>query len=455
MSPAAERRAVRPLRVLVNLCPLVPAQVGGSEEYATRLLAAVIATSEGLEVEVASMAGVRAAHPELAGPVWSEARWSGQSRPRRVAVESTWLAFRSSGFDVVHHFGGRLPAVRRGAAVLTVHDVQPLDAGANFSAVKRNYLRWALRRSARAAAVIAVPSEWTGRRVVERLGVPPERVRVVPSTYAPAFVAAPGPAPVPRPPPPRGCEPRPEPAPVARPEPSPGCEPRPAQAEPWGDEPFVLYPAATYPHKNHRLLIAACAAARSRCGGLTLVLTGGAGRAHRAVAELVARTPGVVHLGRVDEARLAGLFSAAAALVFPSRYEGFGLPVLEAMAAGTPVIAARAGALPEMAAGAGALVDPDDFDGWVDALLEARDGSPQIRRRVEEGRARASRYAPPRVARRLLAAWRAAAGQDAAGADAAEGGQDAAGADAAEGGLDDAGADGGQDDDAGGGGQPG
>ena len=365
------------LRVLANLCSVVPGQVGGSEVYAARLLAAV-ASMPGLrdgavELELASMAGVRSAHPELARLAWHEARWRGNSRVRRAAVESTWLTRRSVGFDLVHHFGGRLPARRAGLPVLTVHDIQPLDLPSNFSATKRRYLGWALPRSVRAAALVTVPSQWVADRLADRLAVPPDRVRVVPPTYR-AWTPPAGPAPL-------------------------------------DGQPFVLYPAATYPHKNHAALIAAHAAVRARHGDTLLVLTGAAGRAHAEVAEQAARTPGVVHLGWVDDARLASLMSAAVAVAFPSRYEGFGLPVLEAMRSGTPVIAADAAALPEVVGDGGTLVDPDDVHGWVDALAEARSGSPRIRRQVDRGRVRAADFAPELAAGRLLKAWLAAAGR--------------------------------------------
>ena len=364
------------LRVLANLCSMVPGQVGGSEVYAARLLAAVSqrldSGADAVDLEVASMAGVRAAHPELASLTWHEARWGGGNRVRRAAVESVWLARRSAGFDVVHHFGGRLPGRRNGASVLTVHDIQPLDLSANFSAAKRRYLGWALPRSVRAADLVTVPSQWVADRLTDRLEVPPERVRVVPSTYR--------------------------------------ASSRPVDDSPMGGRPFVLYPAATYPHKNHALLIEAHAAVRARHPDTLLVLTGPAGRAHDDVAERVARTPGVVHLGYVDESRLASLLAAARAVAFPSRYEGFGLPVLEAMQCGTPVIAADAAALPEVLGDGGTLVDPDDLDGWVDALREAHDGSERITGRVELGVARAAEFAPDRAACRLLDAWRAAAG---------------------------------------------
>ncbi|WP_419944773.1 glycosyltransferase family 4 protein [Candidatus Poriferisodalis sp.] len=375
------------VRILANLCSIVPGRVGGSEVYASRLLSAFAAHGAGeapdIELEVASMARTRAAHPSLGDLRWHESRWKGDIRLLRIASESTWLTRRSDGFDVVHHFGGRLPAARRGAAVLTVHDIQPLDIPANFSPAKRRYLRWALPRSVMAADVVAVPSRWVASRLEERLAVPADRIAVVPSSYATDPLVRSGGA---------GCEARPLGLPRAL-----------------TGRRFVLYPAATYPHKNHGTLIDAHAAVWSRHNEPTLVLTGAAGRDHAVVTEHAARAPGVVHLGWVEEARLASLISSAAAVAFPSRYEGFGLPVIEAMAAGTPVIAAAVTALPEVVRDGGLLVGPDDVDGWIDALLEVLDGSAEVARRVERGRARAADFAPERAAAGLIDAWRHAA----------------------------------------------
>lgn len=375
------------LRVLANLCSIVPGRVGGSEAYASRLLAAAasFAPSEApdVELEIAAMAGTRVAHPRLEQLQWHEARWRSDNRPLRIAMESTWLAAHSAGFDVVHHFGGRMPARRRGTVVLTVHDIQPLDVPANFSVVKRNYLKWALPRSALASDLVAVPSQWVADRVQERLAVPSDRLAVVPSSYAPESRSL-----------------RDDMASERRTLDVP---------QSLSGRRFVLYPAATFPHKNHRVLIDAHAEVWARYGEPMLVLTGAPGRHQADVARRVAQTPGVVHLGWVDESRLASLIASAAALAFPSRYEGFGLPVLEAMAVGTPVIAAAATALPEVVRDGGLLVAPDDLDGWIDALLEIRSGSPDVTRRVERGYERAADFAPDCVAAGLIDAWKRAA----------------------------------------------
>lgn len=383
--------------VVVNLCWLDPGRVGGSEEYATRLVEAVAAlpgvTSTGPRITVAGSAGLVAAHPELA-PLTVEGPLSARRRPLRMGIESTWLAARTRGVDLVHHMGGRLPAVRGAPAALTIHDLQPLDLAANFSTVKARYLAWALPRSARAAVAVATPSRWVAAGVVERFGLDPDRVVPVPSSVDPRLVAGAG----------RDVDGGPDPA--AR---------RELAALVAPDEAVILYPAVTHPHKNHAVLLEAVAAlARRRApdgGGVRLVLTGGRGAAHEAVMAQVARLGGIaLHRGRVAPAELARWYARADVVAFPSRYEGFGLPVLEAMAVGVPVVAADATALPEVAGDAAVLVDPDDPGSWVDALAASLDDGPDRRRRVAAGRRRAAEFTPEASARRLLAFWRSCLG---------------------------------------------
>ncbi len=369
------------VRVLVNLLWMVPGIVGGSEDSIAAALRAIgDSAPDDMDIQLAVLGSFAAAHPDLAARwVVHEAPIDGSSKVRRVWEEQTWLArlTRRVGADVVHHAGGTVPLLHPGRVVLTVHDLQPLDMPQNFSRTKRTYLRGMVGRSARAASVVHVPSRFTGDRVIDLLGVDPDHVAVVPWSSREV-----------------------------------GTEARdgagPCLLVP--DVPFLLYPAITYPHKNHMVLLEAF----SRIGSnAVLVLTGGEGPDEAALRERIARADlrgRVLRPGRVPAEDLDTLYRAATALVFPSRYEGFGLPVLEAMSAGIPVIAADAGSLPEVARSED-LVAPDDVTGWAAAMQAVLAMSDRDREaRVESGRRAAQRFHPERTAAGLVAAYRTAAG---------------------------------------------
>jgi glycosyltransferase involved in cell wall biosynthesis len=136
-------------------------------------------------------------------------------------------------------------------------------------------------------------------------------------------------------------------------------------------EPFLLYPARPWPHKNHARLFEAFADVRKRRPELRLVLTG--------VGHDPARLPpGVETLGGVPADELVELYRRAASLVFPSLYEGFGLPPVEAMACGCPVASSRAGSLPEILGDAAVLFDPHDAESIAGGIVEALDRADEL-----------------------------------------------------------------------------
>ena len=145
--------------------------------------------------------------------------------------------------------------------------------------------------------------------------------------------------------------------------------------------PYFLYPAITYPHKNHLVLLEAVARLDD---DVTLVLTGGAGPDE---AEVMARVDRlglgdrVRRPGRVPAAHLEALYAAAAAVVVPSRYEGFGLPALEAMERGCPVVVSAAGSLPEVVR-AEDLVPADDVTAWAEAVQAVLSLAPEAREQL-------------------------------------------------------------------------
>ena len=359
----------------VNLVWLVPGDVGGSEEYLVRQLEALAATDE-FELHLFVVRGFTDAHPCLASRCTIHlAPTDGRNRIARVLLERTWLprAIRRSRADVVHHGGGTAPPAAGRPIVLTIHDVQYTRYPETFRPIKLRWLRWSVPRAIERASVIAVPS----RFVADSLNV--AGVVVVPNA-----------------------------APVATTVPT--AEPL-LRARLGLPGPVLLYPAITYRHKNHAVVIEAVARLARELPSLRLVLTGRAGP-HDAEVERLITSLGiaamVVRPGRLPVEDLDGLYSFASAMVFPSRYEGFGVPVLEAMVHGVPVIAADATALPEAVGAAGLLVDPDDIDGWVTAIRRVLAEPGLADTLIDHGRAHAAAFSTTRSAAALATAYRGA-----------------------------------------------
>ena len=333
-------------RVGVNLLWLVPGEVGGSEEYTVRLLSA-LADLGSDEVEVILYVNrlFSSAHPEIVSRFTTVvAPISGSSRVLRVLVESTWLALRSriDRCMLVHHAGGTMPAIRSVPGVLTLHDLQPLANPERFGLVKGSYIRFIAPRSLRRAQFVVCLSRFVANDAMDRVGVPVEQIRIVP-----CGVADPGAA----------------------------FDQERLRELLNGfdleDRPFIIYPAITYPHKNHTTLVAAFARIVKQNDDVRLVFTGGAGSSDSVVQstiEAYGLDSKVIRTGRVAESDLDLLYRTATLMAFPSLYEGFGLPLLEAMSRGCPIVASDAGSLPEVAGDAAVLVDPIDVAGWASAL---------------------------------------------------------------------------------------
>ena len=166
---------------------------------------------------------------------------------------------------------------------------------------------------------------------------------------------------------------------------------------------MIVYPAITHPHKNHRFLLELMARHWTD-PDLRLVLLGGRGAAEEEVAADIVRLgleQRVVRPGRVPDAHRDGLIAAADALVFPSQYEGFGAPAVEAMALGTPVICSDQPALAEVVGEAG-LVLPLDVDAWADALDTVAARADEM---CSAGRDRARAFSTERSGAELAAAY--------------------------------------------------
>jgi glycosyltransferase involved in cell wall biosynthesis len=370
---------VSSLRVGINLLWLLPGEGAGAEVYSMRVLRALLdEPAPELDLTVFANRRLAHAHPEELGSVpVATAPVDGGSRTARVAAESTWLPreVRRRRLDLVHHMADVVPWLRGRPSVLTIHDLRALHRPDILGTPHAAYLRARLRPSVRASSVVITPTETVRSSVVDELGADPDRVRVV---SAPLFALADDP-------------------------PHPGIA-----------GPFFVYPSTTEPHKNHATLIRAFAGVAGTGPGPSLVLTGAPGRSDRDVAaEIERRRMGdaVLRLGRVPRERLDGLIARAVAVVYPSEYEGFGLPLAEAMAAGCPVIASDLPVIREVVGDAGVLVDPSDTAAWADAMRRLLDDDALRDRLASAGRERAGRFTPAETSRRLSDAYRFAAGR--------------------------------------------
>jgi alpha-1,3-rhamnosyl/mannosyltransferase len=326
--------------VLVNMLWCVPGAVGGSEEYLVRQLLGLAEQDEPRwRPTVAAARGLPVAHPELAAVTeMVEPEFESHGRVRRIMGEATWLRRHTGDADLVHHGGGTAPVRAHQPYVLTIHDLQFRTYPQYFSRKKRAYLHAIIPPSARRATVVAVPSEYVRASVVEAYGVAADRVMVVPHGIEPAVAD----------------------------DITPEFELREKYA--LGDGPILVYPAVTHPHKHHEFLLQMMRDHWSD-PDLRLVLTGGMGLAEHVISASTDRR--VCRLGRVSAADRNGLLAMAEAMVFPSQYEGFGAPLIEAMTLGAPVVCSDATCMPQIVGDAG-LVRPLEPEAWADVLHDVR-----------------------------------------------------------------------------------
>jgi glycosyltransferase involved in cell wall biosynthesis len=311
------------------------------------------------------------------GERWLSILWHRAKLP----VPADWL---SGPVDVYHCPDFVLPPLRRARGILTVHDLAFLMRPDCADERLRAYLEEVVPRSVQRADFIIADSENTRNDLVVLLGVKPQSVAVVPGGVEERFARV------------------------------TDKERLTSARKKIGinDEPFVLAIGVLEPRKNLNRLMDAFTALKQRGdvpANLKLVLAGGKGWLYDDIFDHHAASPvrdDIVLPGFVPDDLLPAVYSAAEALAFPSLYEGFGLPILEAMACGTPVVASRASCLPEVAEGAALLVDPDSVEGLMGALELVLLDADLRARLIKQGYERASQYTWTRAAEQLLGVYR-------------------------------------------------
>jgi glycosyltransferase involved in cell wall biosynthesis len=277
--------------------------------------------------------GLGAALERLPDVRLSRLSFGGPGRPSALARDLVWylaLLPLRAGLDVLHCTTYRAPLRSRTPVVVTVHDLAVLRYPQHFPAWTRLYGRTWLRPTLRAAARVIAVSEFTKREVVALADVPAERVRVVPNATDDSVFTAEGPS-----------------------------------AE--GD--YVLALGTLEPRKNLPRLAQA-----TRRLGLELRLVGAAGWGRVDVDG-----DGVRWLGRLPDDEVAALYRGALCFAYPSLYEGFGIPILEAMRCGAPVVTSAGSAMEEVAGPAAELVDPRDPAAIAEGISRAIERRTELR----------------------------------------------------------------------------
>ena len=367
-----------PLRVGIDGRAFTSA-AGGIRRYMAGLVPALLALGE--PIEIVALGGHAVPHgvDRVQAPVHPPTNlgWTLVGLPRAAA---------RARVDLIHAPAYTAPLWAGVPVVLTIHDVSYARHPEWYPYRRDRLRRLFYRRSAHAAAALITDSHFSAHEIQAAYGIPTERITVAPLGVANEFS------------PPSGKD---------------FAADLPAGVS----TPFLLHVGDLHDRRNLAVVVDALIQARRHFGvapALTLVMAGvdrGIGDGLLAIAAEADARDAVVRLGVVEEAQLHALYGAATALVYPSRYEGFGLPVLEAMASGTPVIGSRAASIPEVLGDAGMLVDPEDTKGWTEAIVSVANDEHRRAAMRAAGLARAAEFTWTRTARITLDVYRRAVGR--------------------------------------------
>ncbi len=349
------------MRIGIDATLVRPDRLTGVERYALSLTTALARQAPG---EIVLF--VRPDAPE-ALTVLPVERHASPFR-QRVPTEQAWLpvAAARAGIDLLHTLAFPTPPLWRGPALLTIHDATPWLHPDTVSVGMRYYYGPLYRQALRRAAGILTVSEAARDDLVTTLGIPPERLHVTHNGVDPRFFEAHTPE-----------------------------GPR---------SPYLLAVGTLEPRKNVPVLLDALRLLRTEGRDLQLVIVGRQGWADALpLRELAAH---VRLTGSVGDAELAELYAGAACFVLPSLYEGFGLPLAEAMAAGAPAVASDIPALRELGGDAVRYAPCDSPRAFADAITQVLDLREETAGMVQRGRERARGYSWDACAAATLAVYR-------------------------------------------------
>lgn len=363
------------MRIGIDAFPAIY-NYGGVARYTRNLLRAVLAVES--DDEFIAYVPVESPGPRELGV------WEASSRLKRVQVRRAFFRWRGwlDKLDLYHGTNYKVQTMGRLGGVVTIHDLW-LDRHPEYSkkafGQHLSFFR-TRRRTAQAVRVITV-SEHSAKDIHELYGVSKDRIAVIPNGVSSEF----------------------------RPDHEVSSVSRLRSQYGLSAEPYILFMGGADPRKNHSTLFQAYAMNPGLRERYFLVVVGNPVHRLGSIME-TSRTLGisdrVVCAGMVNTEDLRLLYSNANVFVFPSRYEGFGLPILEAMACGAPVITSNTTALPEVAGDAAVLVNPDDADKLAEAMVRVlQDSLLQMHLRAK-GLERAGQFTWERTARETVALYR-------------------------------------------------
>jgi len=354
------------MKIAINALFWIPGGTGGSETYLLELLRR---WHDAGADEVVVFAG-----PGGNKQLQRFTKWRHVAVPydednpfARLRAEQLTLPglLNAEKFDVIFSPGNFLPVRARAPQVVSVMDLQDRHFPQYFSWKRRAARRVLFSLSAKRADRVIAISQATRQDLIALMQVPPKKVTAIHLGVDHSLADI-------------------EPAQVEA-----------VRARYKLPERFCYLPAKTFPHKNHLVLLDALALLRDRNLIVPLVLTGGADVAHEAVLTRINRNGlqgQVRHLGFIDFNEIGPMYHAAALLAFPSSFEGFGLPVLEAMVCGCPVVTSDKMSLAELVHDAALVVEPTDVDELAGAIARLWTDEALRTEMIARGRARAAEF---------------------------------------------------------------
>lgn len=303
----------------INLLYLIPGKVGGTETYARELVSHLSADNKLIIFcgkETSQTFRVSKNIQVITLPVYSS------NRVARIIVEQTLLPLMAAKYkiDVLFSLGYSAPFIHSCPSVVTIHDLNWYYHPEDFGLINRLVWNLLTRLSAKFSDHVITDSTSSAKSIIAVLGIN--------ATHVTSILHA-----------------------------TPGLLDTPAKKS---KRPYLFTVLANYPHKNLKTLLEVFEIVSRDNPNLDLVICG--------LGKQASSTDQIKYLGYVSRTELASLYKGAFAFVFPSAYEGFGYPVLEAMSYGTPVISSNATSLAEVVGDGGILVDPYDVAGYVAAL---------------------------------------------------------------------------------------